>query len=270
MFMRVWDGKGERNAHREERFPVITVCPTTSDFEGQLKTVSCSGYGPNSFKSFTSKAQQVSIGTIESATELFSCSTVNEDMDYVGKNSSYFIKCDITYNAPVNQGQARLTTWANHDVWPHAIFQEPVANTYRWKTLLQNRTTEFYLKTKKYDFKGTNRWFENLEYGQFIMWNQTQDAGPHASFTLGHEFGIYKEYKSEKIYTTNMMLGTVGGMAFLLSCLNLVAFAFFAGLLQINPSGGGGYGGGAAMYSSQDTARGIPQSAPAGGSYGSI
>ena len=55
MFMRVWDGKGERNAHREERFPVITVCPTTSDFEGQLKTVSCSGYGPNSFKSFTSK-----------------------------------------------------------------------------------------------------------------------------------------------------------------------------------------------------------------------
>ena len=92
MFMRVWDGKGERNAHREERFPVITVCPTTSDFEGQLKTVSCSGYGPNSFKSFTSKAQQVSIGTIESATELFSCFTVNEDMDYVGKNSSYFIE----------------------------------------------------------------------------------------------------------------------------------------------------------------------------------
>ena len=123
----VWDGKGERKAHKEERFPVISICPTTSDFEGQIKTLTCSGYGPNSFRSFTPQKQQIEIGTISSATELFDCFTVNEAQDYVGTNSSFFIKCDITFNEVVNQGQARITTWANHDVWPHAIIQEPIA-----------------------------------------------------------------------------------------------------------------------------------------------
>jgi len=271
-FTQVWDSKSEHKAMREERFPVISICPTTSDFEGQIKQLSCSGYGPNSFRSFNPVPQQISIGTISSATELFNCFTVNEKQDYIGLDSSFFIKCDITYNDLVNQGQARITTWANHDVWPEAIFQEPVSNTYKWKTVLQHRTSEFYMKVKKYDFKGKARWFADLNYGQYMMWNSTQDAGPHASFTLGHEFGGFEEHKQVKLYTTNMMLGTVGGMAFLLSCLNIVAFAFFAGLLQIDRSGsGGGYNsnGGANMYGSQDTAGGIPQST-AGGSYGSI
>lgn len=268
----VWDGKGERKSHKEERFPVISICPTTSDFEGQIKTLTCSGYGPNSFRSFTPQKQQIEIGTISSATELFDCFTVNEAQDYVGTNSSFFIKCDITFNEVVNQGQARITTWANHDVWPHAIIQEPIANTYRWKTVMHKRTTEFYMRVKKYDFKGQGHWFANLEYGQQLLWNSTQDQGPHSSFTLGHEFGMYEEWKEGKLYTTNMMLGTVGGMAFLLSCLNIVAFAFFAGLLQIDrPGAGGGYGGsGSAMYGASDPTGGIPQSAPAGGSYGSI
>ena len=57
-----------------------------------------------------------------------------------------------------------------------------------------------------------------MEYGQYLMWNSTQQSGPHATFTLGHETGMYEEHKEGKLYTTNMMLGTVGGMAFLLSC----------------------------------------------------
>jgi len=271
-FSRVWDASGERAAVEEQRFPVVTVCPTTSDYDGQIKQISCSGFGPNSFKSFNAAEQQVNIGTISGATELFNCFTVNNAMDYVGFNSSYFIKCDVTYNNLVNQGQGRINTWANHDVWPHAIFQKPQENTYRWKTFEQSKTTEFYMRTKKYDFKGNAHWFANLEYGQWMNWNATQANGPHASFTLGHEWGMYEEYKAEKLYTTNMMLGTVGGMAFLLSCLNLVAFAFFAGILQIDTGNGGGYPGasGGAMYNTNAAAGGIPQSAPAGGSYGSI
>ena len=124
-FTQVFDKSGEHKAMQEQRFPVITVCPTTGEFEGQIKSMTCSGYGPNSFHNFDPVKQNVDIGTISGATTQFSCMTVNEAQDYVGKNSSYFIKCDITYNAPVNQGQARITTWANHDVWSHAVFQHP-------------------------------------------------------------------------------------------------------------------------------------------------
>ena len=106
--------------------------------------------------------------------------------------------------------------------------------------------------------------------GQQLLWNQTQSAGPHTSFTVGHMYGMYQEHREEKLYTTNMMLGTVGGMAFLLSCLNLVAFAFFAGLLNIDSSDSFASARGAAYGGQAGAAGSIPQSAPAGGSYGSI
>ena len=267
----VWDQHNERKGMKEERFPVLSICPTTSDFEGQIQHITCTGYGPNSFRSFETVNQDINIGTITGAEELFNCFTVNEKQDYVGRNSSFFIKCDITFNAMVRQGQARVTNWANHDVWSHAVYQAPSQNTYKWKTVLQNRTTEFYLKTKKYDVSGGKTfWFSDMEYGQQLLWNQTQSAGPHTSFTVGHMYGMYQEHREEKLYTTNMMLGTVGGMAFLLSCLNLVAFAFFAGLLNIDSSDTFASARGAAYGGQAGAAGSIPQSAPAGGSYGSI
>lgn len=268
-FTQVWDSRGEHKELKEQRFPVLSVCPTTSDFDGQIKHITCTGYGPNSFRSFVAQQQQITVGTISGAEELFDCFTINEKQDFVGKNSSYFIKCDMTFNEVVRQGQARVTNWANHDVWPHAVYQKPSENTYKWKTVPHNQTTEFYLKTKKYDIKGGKTyWFSDMEYGQYLPWNSSQPAGPHSSFTVGHMYGMYEEHREEKLYTTNMMLGTVGGMAFLLSCLNIVAFAFFAGLLNIDGTEQYASSRGA-MYSNQP-AGGIPQSAPAGGSYGSI
>ena len=99
-FSRVWDNSGERAAVTEQRFPVITVCPTTSDYDGQIKQMSCSGFGPNSFKSFTAAEQKVQIGTISGAEEEFSCWTLNEKQDYVGFNSSYVLLSTVPAPRP--------------------------------------------------------------------------------------------------------------------------------------------------------------------------
>ena len=173
-----------------QRFPVITICPTTTDVEGQIKELECSGHGPDSFRELEHLRQEVSITSIKGPTreQKYDCFTVNERQDYVSSGSLDYIRCSVTYNERVKHGQARLTNWANPEVWPHAVFQAPSASTYRWKTFLQDRTTEFLAKTSKYSPRDKELWLTDLHYGQYFLWNKTEDSdGPHAKFTLGIE-----------------------------------------------------------------------------------
>ena len=81
-FNMVWDSKGEKREAKEQQFPVVGVCPSTTDDADAISHLVCTGYGPDSYRAFSPSQKTIKIGQISGQDQDVPCWIVNDDQDF--------------------------------------------------------------------------------------------------------------------------------------------------------------------------------------------
>ena len=138
-----------------QRFPVLTVCPTSPEFDDQIRRLECEGVSGD-FGVVAKLASQPERVLIGSPAEAFECLTLNLDQSFVGNDTSDRITCQVTYNllrtawelkegaaeGSTAVGQGRVTSWGNPQAWPRAAFHHPSSSAHSWRNLTSLRLTK--------------------------------------------------------------------------------------------------------------------------------